>query len=168
MFKKHPMPKFLEGVVTPKTYERWLKRKAAAHVKRDRKRGCTCTGKAYREAIHAAVVLSDGRDAYTGEELHWHLINRYKNEDAEKGCHAYKAEFALLPTIDHVDPEAREAFFRVCAWRTNDAKNDLSLESFLGLCSKVLNHAGYHVRKRGEHQVAADVPDADWRCQSSG
>jgi hypothetical protein len=28
----------------------------------------------YKEAVHAAVVSSDGRDAYTGEELDWELI----------------------------------------------------------------------------------------------
>jgi hypothetical protein len=39
---KHSMPAFLEGNVKPAAYERWLHRKAAAHLKRDRKRGRTC------------------------------------------------------------------------------------------------------------------------------
>jgi hypothetical protein len=148
MPKKHSMPTFLEGKVKPIAYERWLHRKAAAHLKRDRKRGHTCTGATYREAIHAAVVLSDGRDAYTGEELRWDLISTYKNEDSKEGRHAYKARFALLPTVDHVASEATEASFRICGWRTNDAKNDLSLESFLELCQKALSHAGYRIEKR--------------------
>jgi hypothetical protein len=148
------MPQSLEGVVKPAAYERWLVRKAAAHVKRDRKRGHTCTGATYREAIHAAVVFSAGKDAYTGETLAWHLISTYNNEDSEKGRHSYKAGFALLPTVDHVMAGATEASFRICAWRTNDAKNDLSLESFIELCEKVLEYAGYSVKKRGEHSVA--------------
>jgi hypothetical protein len=149
MPKKHSMPAFLEGNVTPAAYERWLHRKAAAHLKRDRKRGRACTGAAYREAIHAAVVLSGGRDAYTGEALRWDLISTYKNEDSKKGRHSYKAGFALLPTVDHVAAEATEASFRICGWRTNDAKNDLSLNSFLELCQRALRHAGYRVEKCG-------------------
>ena len=149
MSKKHAMPSFLEGVVKPEAYERWLIRKAAAHVKRDRKRGHECTCSAYRAAIHQAVVRSGGKDAYTGEKLDWHLISKYNNEDSEIGRHAYKAGFALLPSVDHVEVEATETSFKICAWCTNDAKNDLSLESFLDLCQKVLAHAGYFVERRG-------------------
>jgi diadenosine tetraphosphate (Ap4A) HIT family hydrolase len=144
------MPSFLDGVVTPEAYERWLSKRAIAHVNRDRKRGrSAATRVLYKEAIHAAVILSEGKDAYTGEQLHWHLISKYKNEDSQAGRHKYKAGFALLPTVDHVTAEATEANFRICAWRTNDAKNDLSLEAFLELCVKVLQYAGYSVRKPG-------------------
>ena len=143
------MPTFLEDVVTPEAYERWLRRKAIAHVKRDRKRGFTCTVALYKEVIHGAVVLSDGKDAYTGEALDWKLISTYKNDDSKKGRHGYKAGFALLPTMDHVTAEATEASFRVCGWRTNDAKNDMPLATFLELCEKVLNHAGYRVEWSG-------------------
>ncbi len=149
MPRKHTMPSFLEHVVTPDAYERWLRRKAMAHVKRDRKRGFTCTVAFYKEAIHAAVVRSDGKDAYTGEALEWNLISTYKNEDSKKGRHEYKAGFALLPTVDHVMAEATEASFRVCSWRTNDAKNDLPMATFLELCEKLLKHAGYRVEGRG-------------------
>jgi len=148
MAKKYAMPSFLEGVVTVEAYERWLIRKAGAHVRRDRKRGRQCTRSAYRAAIHQAVVTSGGKDAYTGEKLDWHLISTWNNEDSRKGRHAYKARFALLPSVDHVDAEAAETRFRICAWRTNDAKNDLSLESFLDLCQRVLAHAGYFVERR--------------------
>ena len=144
------MPSFLVGKVQPEVYERWLNRKAMAHVKRDRKRGHLAAIRAqYKEAIHAAVLVSGGKDAYTGEKLDWGLISTYNNEDSKAGRHKYKAGFALLPTVDHVAAEATEASFRICAWRTNDAKNDLSLEDFLKLCVKALQHAGYSVRKRG-------------------
>lgn len=92
MPRKHSMPAFLDGVVLPEAYERWLGRKAMAHVKRDRKRGhlaVTCA--LYKEAIHAAVVVSGGRDAYTGEQLDWKLISNYKNEDSKAGRHSYKS-----------------------------------------------------------------------------
>src|SRR5690606_25390272 len=98
-----------------------------------------------KEAIHGAVLLSAGRDAYTGEELRWDLISTYNNEDSRKGRHAYKAGFALLPTVDHLSASATEASFRICSWRTNDAKNDLSVDAFVRLCKKVLAQAGYLV-----------------------
>ena len=143
------MPKFLEGVILPEIYERWLGRKAMAHVKRDRRRGISAaTISLYKEAIHAAVILSEGLDAYTGEELNWTLLSKYNNEESKAGRHGYKAGFALLPTVDHVSAGATEASFRICSWRTNDAKNDLSLEAFIELCQKVLIHAGHSVKKR--------------------
>jgi hypothetical protein len=144
------MPAFLDGEITPEAYERWLSRKTAAHVKRDRKRGRSAvTPTLYTEAIHAAVILSEGRDFYTNEPLNWKLISTYRNEDSKVGNHHYKSGFALLPTVDHVSAGATEASFRICSWRTNDAKNDLTLEDFILLCQKVLKHAGFVVRKPG-------------------
>lgn len=150
MPRKHSMPVFLTGVVEPEVYERWLGRKAMAHVKRDRKRGHhAATRTLYKDAIHNAVVHSEGKDAYTGEQLDWRLISTYKNEDSKEGRHGYKAGFALLPTVDHEIADATEASFCICAWQTNDAKNDLKLEQFMQLCIKVLQHAGYAVQKGG-------------------
>lgn len=150
MPRKHSMPKFLEGKVQPEAYEKWLGRKAMAHVKRDRQRGySSATAALYKEAIHAAVVLSEGCDAYTGEQLDWTLLSKYNNEESRAGRHGYKSGFALLPTVDHVNAGATEASFRICGWRTNDAKNDLSYEAFIELCQKVLAHAGYSVQKQG-------------------
>ena len=146
--RKHTLPSFLAESVSAEAYERWLTRKAAAHVKRDRGRSQTGVGQSfYKEAIHAAVVLSEGRDAYTGEQLNWKLISTYKNEESKAGRHGYKAGFALLPTVDHVSAGATEASFCICSWRTNDAKNDLSMSSFLELCEKVLIRAGYSVAR---------------------
>jgi len=144
------MPEFLQGGVSAEAYERWLRRRAMAHVKRDRKRNqSSATLTLYKEAIHAAVVLSGGMDAYTGEKLDWKLISTYNNEDSKAGKHSYKKGFALLPTVDHVSAGATKASFRICGWRTNDAKSDLSHEDFLDLCHKVLVHAGHSVTRHG-------------------
>ena len=146
--RKHTMPAFLAESVSTDAYERWLARKAAAHVKRDRKRDQSgVTQSLYKEAIHAAVLLSQGRDAYTGEALHWYLISKYNNDESKIGRHGYKSGFALLPTVDHVHAGATEASFCICSWRTNDAKNDLSVDDFLSLCEKVLVHAGHSVKR---------------------
>ena len=142
------MPAFLKDVVSPEMYEKWLGPKATAHVKRDSKRAQSgVTNSLYKEAIHAAVILSNGLDAYTGELLDWKLISTYNNEESKKGKHGYKASLAMLPTVDHVSAGATEGSFCICAWQTNDEKHDLSTERFFELCMKVLRPAGYSVEK---------------------
>jgi hypothetical protein len=67
MARKYALPQFLSGIVDPHAYVRWLARKAAAHRKRDRKRGNTgATIQAYKTAIHQAVLDCEGRDEHTG------------------------------------------------------------------------------------------------------
>jgi hypothetical protein len=144
--KRRPLPKFLVGKVEAATYERWLARKAAAHLKRDRKRRYEgISGASYRDEIHRAVIESEGRDFYTGEELDWSLLSQYSNQDSRIGGHAYKAKFALLPTVDHIESARKNSGFRICGWRTNDAKHDLSHQAFIELCILVIERAGYSV-----------------------
>jgi hypothetical protein len=98
---------------------------------------------AYKTAIHKAVEQSEGLDAYTGETLRWDLISKYDNEASRLGRRVYKASLALLPTVDHVGDGLGAADFRICAWRTNDAKGDLEYAEFIGLCRRVLErHSG--------------------------
>src|ERR1700687_3795823 len=130
------LPSFLDKVVTREAYVRWLQRKAVAHIKRDRKRGNTSGSVSdYKRAIHQAVCRSGGKDAYTGEHLDWNLISTYDNHESKVGRRSYKAGFALLPTADHVGDGTGTADFRICAWRTNDAKGDPSLGGFVALCT---------------------------------
>ncbi len=144
--KRYALPPFLVGRVDPLVYERWLARKAAAHLKRDQKRGYEGVSRSlYREEIHKAVFASEGRDYYTGETLDWSLLSKYKNEDSIAGKHAYKAGFALLPTIDHIESAQTNSGFRICGWRTNDAKHDLTHDEFIQLCKLVLQKAGFNV-----------------------
>jgi hypothetical protein len=58
------------------------------------------------------------------------------------------------PTVDHVEASASAASFKICAWRTNDAKNDLTVEGFLALCARVLAHAGYRVEPPEQERAA--------------
>ncbi len=133
------LPNALKGLTTQDEYNRWLHRRAAGHVRRDRKRGKkSATTSNYKMAIHQAVCDSAGKDAYTGELLDWKLLNQYNNKKSHKGKSNYKAKFSLLPTPDHVGNGSGPAKFKICAWRTNDAKNDLSLEDFVALCKKVV------------------------------
>ena len=137
--KKYHRPAFLETVIEQEAYERWLHRKAVAHVRRDRARGnTTATIELYKIEIHRAVTECDGRDFYTNEQLDWTLLSKYNNEDSKKHGRSYKKSFALLPSVDHIDDGRGTANFNICAWRTNDAKNDLSYEEFVELCRRVL------------------------------
>ena len=161
------MPAFLlEEKVDPDVYETWLARKASAHVQSDRGRNQSgVIHAAYKEAIHAAVVLSAGQDAYTGEKLDWRLISTYRNEDSKAGRHACKKGFSLLPTVDRVASRASAASFRICGWSTSDAKSGLSLYEFLALCESVLKYAGYSVTE-GKHielPRPAAIPESDER-----
>ena len=124
------------------TYIRWLRRKAAAHVKRDRKR-CDheIIGREYRRLIHEAVTAHGTHDYYTGEELDWSLVSTYCNEASRAGRAAYKADLALLQTVDHVVGENGRYDFVICAWRTNDCKSDLDYLAFVELCRRVIAKA---------------------------
>ena len=118
-----------------------------AHVRRDRQRGNKdVSGVSYREAIHAAVIESGGFDAYTGEKLDWTTISQYDNEESRLNGRDYKRKFCLLPTVDHVGDGTGPADFKICSWRTNDAKNALALPDFISLCCAVLQHQGYDVK----------------------
>ena len=146
--EKYAHPPFLQNRVTAEQYKHWLDRKAAAHLRRDRKRGNKSATKAnYKGAIHQAVLDSQGRDAYTGELLDWTIIGKYDNDSAQADGRHYKKRFGLLPTVDHVSDGLGAADFRICSWRTNDAKNDLTLLEFLAVCKTVLEHNGYKVQR---------------------
>ena len=150
MPKKYGLPKFLAGTVSQEAYERWLRRKAQAHVRRDRARGKeSALGERYRDLIHSAVVESGGRDAYTGKALDWRLISKYDNDNSRSDGLKYKHAFALLPTVDHLADAKNQAAFRICGWRTNDAKHDLDMPEFLALCRAVLRHNGFIVKRGG-------------------
>ena len=138
--RKYQLNEELSALVDQTIYERWLHRKAMAHVKRDKARGnTTATNESYKIAIPNAVCESKGKDAYTNENLDWSLLSKYDNEQSKKHGRKYKKQFALLPSVDHVGDGTGEADFKICSWRTNDAKNDMSYSELVDLCHKIIN-----------------------------
>ncbi len=136
---KITLPSFLVGTLEESTYRRWLVRKAVAHVKRDRARGNEqATWAEYRDAIHAAVLECRGLDAYTGKDLDWGLVSTYDNKKSKDGRREYKKQFADLPTVDHVGDGRGAPVFKICSWRVNDAKGDLTLAELQKLCVEIL------------------------------
>jgi hypothetical protein len=138
---RYAMPRTLRGVCTDASYKKWLHRKAVAHVRRDRKRwNITLSTSDYKKTIHAAVLESGRYDAYTSELLDWELISKYDNAKSKRGGAAYKKTFAMLPTVDHVGDVPGDLNFRICSWRTNSVKSDLTLKELIEVCRKVLQH----------------------------
>jgi len=138
--KKYRFPECLKDQCHPLEFDRWLERKARAHLKRDRKRGNTnATRESYKTEIYEAVIRSKGIDAYTGKKLRWDLISKYDNDQSKTRGREYKKEFGDLPTVDHVDDGSDRPQFNICSWRVNDAKNDLTPDEFLVVCREVLD-----------------------------
>jgi hypothetical protein len=135
----YPLPVALQGKVELAAHRRWIHVKAAAHVKRDKKRwGRSLSISSFKQAIHQAVLLHDGTDPYTGEALRWDLLRTYNNDHSKLGRSEYKRTLRLLPTIDHIDNgPCDEPVFQILSWEVNDAKNDMPHDSFIELCRKV-------------------------------
>ncbi len=139
MASKYEVPNFLKDKILQEIYTKWLTSKAKAQHTRDKKRwGIKHSYSDYKKAIHKAIIESRGQDFYTKEKLHWHLLGKYNNKAAKQNGLNYKKQFALLPTLDHYDPQLKNTNFVICSWRTNDAKNDLSHQEFVKLCQLVV------------------------------
>jgi len=139
--KLYEIPESIKKSIDSETYKKWLQRKAQTHVRRDRRRGRKkATITEYKKAIHEAVIDCRGRDYYTGEKLRWDLIGRYDNENSSKGKRQYKKQFEYLPSIDHINDVTGPIKFKICSWKVNSAKNDLSFQEFVKLCKKVIRY----------------------------
>lgn len=136
------LPEFLQGICDRAQYVHWLDRKAAAHVKRDRRRfgPDSCTIAMYKAMVHKAVCDGGDRDYYTGMPLDWKLISTFDNEHAKAGKSEYLRKFGNLPTVDHARDGEGNLHFVICSWRVNDAKSHLSEDEFCELCEQVLKH----------------------------
>jgi len=139
---KYQLPEFLTNIVTQAAYEKWLHRKAQGLFRKYKKKAdMTATISEYKIAIHKVVDNCCGRDAYSQEQLDWHLLSTYDNEKSKKEGRAYKRKFDLLPSIDHVSGDGTGASdFKICSWRTIDSKNDMSMDEYVDLCKKIIKY----------------------------
>jgi len=128
--KNDELPPFLVGIVEKSEYKRWLDKRVRAHVRAHYKRfkGTKDPNrKKCREDIHKAVKDSLGKDDYTKEQLKWTLLNEPGRQP-------------LKPTVDH-NWEKGTCKFKICSFKTNDAKSDLSYGDFVELCRKIIKVA---------------------------
>lgn len=135
---KYPLPAFLEGRCSPQVFYKWLSIKGETLLLRDQKRkkpfSLNATKSQYKQEIYRAVLKSGERDPYTGDALAWELIGTW--DTSEPHPEDYKKRFALMPTIDHINPDAHE--FEICSWLVNECKSYLNPEEFYQLCRKVV------------------------------
>ena len=147
----YELPPFLKSTkLKREKYARWLHRKAQSHSRRDsRRRQKKISPSKYKQAIHKAVLDSKGLDFYTGELLEWSLIGEYDNDEAKRKGIEYRRDLALLPTVDHEDPEAQEPVFRICGMQTNDCKSNLTVGELKDWCNKFLRAQGCEIASAG-------------------
>ena len=147
MNDKYEAPYFMKDIKDNEEYKKWLIRKAMSQFKRDKDFYEKHNKKSpyerldYKEALHFAVINSNGLDYYTGKALDWHLISTWDNDrSTEIG---YKKKFNKLPVLEHVnrDDLSDKLEFVICGWAVSDAKNDLNINEFLELCQDVLSHS---------------------------
>jgi hypothetical protein len=93
----------------------------------------------YSQAIHNAVIETGLYDPYTGDELRWDLISTW-NTSVHADSGKYRKKYALMPTVDHIDPQATTLQLEICSWRANSCKSDLNPEEFVAFCEKVVEH----------------------------
>jgi hypothetical protein len=138
VYEKYPLPCFLEGIITPSVYYKFLASRARTLLFRDRKRNkpfaVTATKAQYRSLIHDAVMRNGQTDPYTGETLDWGLIGAMKEDPALRDI--FEKKFALMPTVDHIDPDKLE--FAIVSLLVNSSKSDMTPKEYRALCQKVV------------------------------
>ncbi len=138
---EYKLPPFLEGICLQKVYTKWHLRRAISLYQRDKKAKRNCvlynTISDYRQAICNAVALSSLKDPYTGDTMRWDLIGTWTSTKGSDGSDSFKRNYALLPTVDHVDTKSKVLVFEICSWQINSCRNDLTSEEFVDLCKKI-------------------------------
>ena len=143
-----------ENKLTETSFREFIRKKAAALWKRDKKKLIAQSSKEssekyddsrkraeYRNAIYKAIVaMKENVCPYTGYILQWEKIGTWKNDEAKSKGKKYKKDFAYLPTVDHINADPKPDFI-ICSWVANDAKNDLTKEAFVKLCRDVVAFA---------------------------
>ena len=137
------LPGYLVGVCAPAVYHKWLNTRAKQEYKRDVKikRPCAMHGSKalYKQAIHDAACAGDGTDPFTGDKLQWDRIDTWASAAPKNGVNPEK-DFSLLPTVDHIDPDADAIGFEICSWLVNDSKGQLSALEYVDYCGRVVAH----------------------------
>jgi hypothetical protein len=138
------LPPNLQGETTDSLYRRWLTRKAKYIIAQDRQRKRACargaTEQQYKESIHQTVTVGGLYDPFTGEKLQWGLICKWDDLRVKNIDEAAFRKYALVPTVDHIDPYADEIKFEICAWYINRSKNNLTADDYVALCEKIVSH----------------------------
>jgi hypothetical protein len=138
---KYPLPAYLNGELTPYRYSRWVCMKSATVRNRDLRLGRPfakiLSHEDYGNALNEAVIACNGIDPFTGEKLRFDLVGKFDPAKAV-GDIVYEKSFDLMPTVDHIDPEAGVLALQICSFRINSCKNEQTPEEFLAMCRKIV------------------------------
>jgi hypothetical protein len=135
------LPDFLQDRCTPEQYRKWLNERAEQLFLKDLKRKRPCARGSgtpqYRRLIHEAVVRGGRSDPFTGDALAWELIGTWDPVVEKAHDRDTIEKFALLPSVDHIDPYSNTLAFELCSFDINKCKSDLNPEQFIALCAKI-------------------------------
>jgi hypothetical protein len=109
------------------------------------------------QKLHGAVLAAGLFDPYTGDALRWDLIGAW-DPHAAKGNAGYKRKYDLLPTADHVDPDASDLEFEICSWLSNTAKSFLSPPQFVALCKRITAYRGNRTMPQAATAPVYELP----------
>ncbi len=142
---KYFIPDFLQGRCTLARYKKWLYVRARELLKKDiaRKKpyAANCTVPMYKELIHAAVNRSGQIDPFTGRSLAWELIGTWDPFSPMVHDKETMEKYALLPTVDHIDPASEAPEFEICSFEINKCKSDLDPGKFVELCKRIVSYS---------------------------
>jgi hypothetical protein len=134
------LPPELTGELTEQAYRLWLRKKSLSVCSRDKKEKRPCAKNAtravYAGKVNEAVCRNPLSDPFTGEKFRWDLIRQYDPKKAGQN-RDYFMTFVQLPTIDHINPDATDLEFELCAWLVNRCKSELMPDEFIELCEKI-------------------------------
>jgi hypothetical protein len=152
---KYLLPVFLQGRCTLATYRKWLYVRARELLRRDRllKRPYALNDLAgnvpyYKMLIHQAVNRGGQTDPFTGDSLKWELIGTWNSSIPTSHDPAVMEKFALLPTVDHIDPASDVLAFEICSFDVNKCKSSLNQTDFIAMCEQIV---AYDRRPKGGH-----------------
>jgi hypothetical protein len=139
---KYLLPDFLKGRCTLATYKKWLYVRARELFNKDllRKKPYAVTGSVpfYKMLIHQAVNCGGRTDPFTGDTLQWELIGTWNSSVPTSHDPAVMKKFALLPTVDHIDPASDSLEFEICSFQNNKCKSSLNPSEFVAMCNRIV------------------------------
>jgi hypothetical protein len=154
---KYPLPSYLTGTVSQKSYDIWLENKTANLYNRDKRRNLPYAvpgaRQLYRDKIHEAAATKGRFDPFTGEPLRWDLIHKWDDPENKGHINAGK-KFRLLPTVDHVDPYSPILEFQICSWIINACKSDQTPGEFIKMCQDIV---AYRAKNQGMPKAPARI-----------
>ena len=114
-------------------YTNWLTKRSKSLMRHDRKKGNTVHPIGhYRQALHTAMIRSQGFDEYSGEPINWSLA--FTNRNGKVGAKS-RRKFSDAPSVDHITGGGLGV--AICRDDTNTAKGCMTPADLHAFCKAV-------------------------------